>query len=570
MTDEPEPRWELLPSQPEAFFGLEGEFDLRDLKRQYNALIRRFKPERFSDQFQRIRSAYEMLHDALRYGEDHSVPPRREKPQFDWNSAPPPLRQPSALDRRKTRDGGSDRQDDSAPSGISRDDESVPIAEQRPLHQRVAEEPPEALYQELRSRQPKTPFEYYALAVLSDVVEDEPLSFARWLLKGLKEHSGEQGLFHLLREYFACEMPSESVVELLTSVSEIIRGDRFYYATERLWDRLLREAPFETFRRTLEACETNLLDHQFDHQLTFYLHLLKPALWKASDSWLNETFAHVETHCDRLPGWAEEELDFLNCLRTYREQRIEFLEAGGSMRAQIDRAIVNYCLGEGPGADRSFLECQQVLVTNGGQLLREFPIPTNGLEYVVILWERIADDVTQRVGEEPIFLDEASRQRQVRGLAHRLMLEGGRRGFQFFYYSFILCVLVGVVGVIGGVGYIGYHFVLDLFVRVELLDALWEFLSLLGALLASLAALIVVLLSHTFLIRRYYRICWRSHIMKFLQTSRLPVADVADELVGLEEEEVNGRQILEADEIGKLLRSDVGLSFWVTAQRLMV
>ncbi len=64
-----EPDWNLLPHDPVQFFGLEPGFDRRALKRRYNELIRQFKPERFPQEFQRIRAAYEQLDEAVRYGQ---------------------------------------------------------------------------------------------------------------------------------------------------------------------------------------------------------------------------------------------------------------------------------------------------------------------------------------------------------------------------------------------------------------------------------------------------------------------------------------------------------------------
>src|SRR6185436_13154599 len=69
MTDSPgEPDWSLLPHDPVRFFGLAEGFDRRELKRSYNQLIRRFKPEKHPQEFQRIRAAYEQLDSGIRYG----------------------------------------------------------------------------------------------------------------------------------------------------------------------------------------------------------------------------------------------------------------------------------------------------------------------------------------------------------------------------------------------------------------------------------------------------------------------------------------------------------------------
>ncbi len=60
--------WRHLPHDPQAFFGLDGDFDRKQLKRAYGALIRQFKPETHPNEFQRIRQAYEQLESRSRYG----------------------------------------------------------------------------------------------------------------------------------------------------------------------------------------------------------------------------------------------------------------------------------------------------------------------------------------------------------------------------------------------------------------------------------------------------------------------------------------------------------------------
>ncbi|MCA9059932.1 MAG: hypothetical protein KDA85_15600, partial [Planctomycetaceae bacterium] len=65
--------WSLLTHSPIQFFGLQDGFDNRDLKRAYNCLIRRFKPERFPDEFQRIRAAYDRLDNQFRYGKSSTT-----------------------------------------------------------------------------------------------------------------------------------------------------------------------------------------------------------------------------------------------------------------------------------------------------------------------------------------------------------------------------------------------------------------------------------------------------------------------------------------------------------------
>ncbi len=61
MSEPVEPDWNRLPHDPVGFFGLPDDFDRIALKRSYNALLKRYKPEKFPGEFQRIRMAYEQL-----------------------------------------------------------------------------------------------------------------------------------------------------------------------------------------------------------------------------------------------------------------------------------------------------------------------------------------------------------------------------------------------------------------------------------------------------------------------------------------------------------------------------
>ncbi|MFN9437815.1 MAG: hypothetical protein ACK6DC_23155, partial [Planctomycetota bacterium] len=58
---DPDPPWHLLPDSPWQFFGLGPKATRDDLKLAYSLLIRRFKPDKFPQEFKRIRAAYERV-----------------------------------------------------------------------------------------------------------------------------------------------------------------------------------------------------------------------------------------------------------------------------------------------------------------------------------------------------------------------------------------------------------------------------------------------------------------------------------------------------------------------------
>ena len=71
-----EPDWTALPENPWRFFGLPADFDRIGLRRKYSALIRRFKPEKYPDEFQRIRAAFEDIDQQLRVSQRQPQHPR--------------------------------------------------------------------------------------------------------------------------------------------------------------------------------------------------------------------------------------------------------------------------------------------------------------------------------------------------------------------------------------------------------------------------------------------------------------------------------------------------------------
>ncbi|QDU58033.1 J domain-containing protein [Aeoliella mucimassa] len=145
------PQWDLLPHDPIGFFELEEGFGRKDLKRAYNRLLRVYKPEKFPQEFQKIRSAYEELDEQLRYHGGATKRQRSAVPQ-DWQTDAEP-----ATNRESAAGSGQTV--------------GQPAPKTKRLVDRVADESPAKLFAELKERADKSPYEYYALALLSDLVE---------------------------------------------------------------------------------------------------------------------------------------------------------------------------------------------------------------------------------------------------------------------------------------------------------------------------------------------------------------------------------------------------------------
>jgi hypothetical protein len=389
MSDSTEPRWDLLPHQPEQFFELPEPFDRKDLKRKYNALIRQFKPEKHPEEFQRIRAAFEQLDNQLRYSGQSSGRNSSCSTNLDWAA---PQSQPT---EQEPSTPTADERIDAKPRPI-KPKEKTPLER---LQERLQAATPADVFQQLESEPSKLPFDYFVLAILSDITQaDSSQPFLKWLLRGLMKHPNDAGLTRLLSAFLQSDIPLGQLPAIVQAVAKAIPNDRFYSMTEPLWDRLLQARPFEQVAKLLAECESQLKDHRLDGKLTFYVHILRRALWLADDAWINAAFTMLEEHGSEVAGSLEYDFEFLNFLRTYREERKTFLN-GTAGREMIDQAMQDYCLKSDYEADRAVLECQLALATESGWLRQAFPISTDNFPAWWTLWNWITADVFDRVGD---------------------------------------------------------------------------------------------------------------------------------------------------------------------------
>jgi hypothetical protein len=382
-----EPNWSLLPYQARKFFELPSEFDRKSLKRAYNKFLRIYKPEKFPAEFQKIRAAFEQLENELRYGSS-VVNTNGPTVDYNWNDVTLAGFRASS---KSTSDSG--KRSPETPS----------------LAQRLKSSTPSAIYAELEKQTQRTPYEYYVLAILSDLATSDQTMFFKWLLTGLKAHPHDPGLFNLLREFFQRPCPPPMLERLLAATSKVVSNDRFYFLTEKGWKKLLRSAEFPIFKKILATCESNIQDHRNDSQLVFYAELLKSAIWTADDAWMQNKLALLDEASQRDSNLGHE-LELLDLLKEYHHQTSDSL-ADSPTRQQIHDTIKNYfCLDEQEG-DAKVIECQLQLADDAQALLESFNESQEQDAPLVILWTMINEDVSQRNGIR-LGLNTDSRKRQ--------------------------------------------------------------------------------------------------------------------------------------------------------------
>lgn len=378
------PDWELLRRDPQQFFELPEEFDHKELKRSYNRWIRRFKPEAHPQEFQSIRRAYEELDRVLRYGNTQF------SGAFPSNQTAPIARSDST----------------------TQENENVPViatdaeSEFSRLHKRIREGSPQELYADLQAKPKKTAYEYFALAVLSDICDaSENAQFARWLLTGIQEYSHDTALLRLLQSYFQGPLPATALPELLIDAAKSIGGDAFYPLTEAGWEHLLRNHSLDVFVTTLRECERHLRAINITGRIAFVIRILRVALWKTENAsknsleWISEAMLFVETNYEQIPYHADFDLELLSLAHNYLGFRRDFVD-GGLLHARLDRTLEIYFTENQTTSDPAIVLQQLQLARDVLAVLEAFPIqdedPPSQAFYPV--WELVSHDVASRYG----------------------------------------------------------------------------------------------------------------------------------------------------------------------------
>lgn len=434
MADElPAPDWSLLPRRPAQFFGLEPGFERNDLKRAYNRLLRQFKPEKFPEEFQKIRAAYETLDEQLRYGTVLPDLPAAPVWHTDAEAAP--------------------RQSTSSNRGEA--DTAAPLHRAPTLAERLAHESPATIYAELQSKLLKTPFDFYSLAVLSDVVDPAADGFAMWLVEGVAAHPREQGLLRLLHEHFRAAPHSPSLGQVLVRLAELVRDDSYYPLCEAGWMTLARELPFDEFRTLLDAALQHIRDVRIAGRVTFVVQLLGVVAWQpGSRRWVNRQIDWLDQHYEHVPPWLGQSIDLLDLVREYLKVREKF-RRDDPLRQELDAALAAYFMQPTEVSDPLILDLQHRLLTDAPALLAATkPDSVRSWNEFFRLWYIASGDVASRHGTSEDVEGDANmwerrlevRLRQVQGAREsKLRANGGAIGVGC---ALVVAVLLAVIGML--------------------------------------------------------------------------------------------------------------------------
>jgi hypothetical protein len=336
------PDWSKLPDDPLAFFELSSDFDRKSLKRVYGKLIKEFRPETHPAEFQKIRQAYEVLENQQRYGVEQSM-----------------------LSNYTAAWEHTAQSDDRTGQG-----QVAEAAADNNFSNAIVD--PHSTYRRLKS-QASSPQDYFLLATLSDLIEPrEKLMYLKWLLTGVQKFPRDPGLLRLLAEYLSAFAESQIALSTLVTLAKLVGGDEFLQVTERLWLRLLRQVPFETWAKTLQRCDQQLRFRNVRPRLAFLMAILRRALWVAPKSWVLARKQFVEQHGSEIDNALDDEVELLNLLIDYRYQGRDALQ-NKPIFSTVDQLIQTYCCAEFEEARPQIAALCDEIARNSNALADSFP-----------------------------------------------------------------------------------------------------------------------------------------------------------------------------------------------------
>ncbi len=522
------PDWSLLPGNPTEFFGLKPDAGRKELKRSYNRLVKRFKPERYPEEFQRIRRAFEQLEDQLRYGTSAPSP-------VLGATLPSPAAEPA----------------ERSPEPAEEDAEPLAPAEPA-LAAQIREEGVDSVRSRLAAKASLTPAEAYALAVLSDLPNaPERPDFLGWILRGLKDRPDDTGLVQMVRALLHSGAVPKEPGSLLDEILPLIPNRLVGFVTEPLWLSIAGQRPFEEVSERLERLRAE--SPPGVNHLRLSLRIARRAAFRADPDWLRERLGEGFEGLHLDPD-LEEELEFLETLGEYRELRDEFL--AGDVQAGIDRVLRAQAENDDLEAARitfAWLSAQRSKV---GEILESIDPRDKAAYGAIPLLQHSIWSAESALGEELEPASEADRERAVRNFGQRIdtltdrSMWGGLANFGYL----LLGIVIPLGLLIAGGAFL--HAQLDGFTGAFWL-ALVGWIAALVLLILKLYIPFAILPFGDWVSRRCYDSLWREEIVSFLKQN--PIS--SQELLEAFREDAQCSKFTFSDELTEALAQDVGVHF---------
>jgi len=391
MTDsmDSDPPWHLLPHLASQFFGL-GPNPTRDaLKQAYSVLIRRFKPDKFPQEFKCIRAAYEQVDRQIRFatpGEQSGAMPSPQN--LERSIVSNPFLHQEMLQRAPAFSTRFGAQRDLAIVNLSNRD-------------------PAAWYSELAERANKSSFEYYLLAVLSDLVDGASKGFGAWIAEGVSMHPTDNDLIELFRKLLSrSEVPAEELGRTLQKMVRSTPSHLYCYLTDSLWRHYVQMVSWSTFEADVDACERTMTSDDNTARVALTVSLMRRAMWRAPIEWLQAKKRWIEDSQVAISGSLEFDHE-INCrIMMLRERFMPRLQQGAYGKRILD-SIRAFCEEDHGDAANKIIECQQEIADQPKEFLSEFAFQPEELTPWCQGWQWICWMILSKLSTQELPSDQA-------------------------------------------------------------------------------------------------------------------------------------------------------------------
>ncbi|MCM8534892.1 MAG: J domain-containing protein [Lentisphaeraceae bacterium] len=321
---------------PMAFFELEAGYSAKDLKRAYTRKIKKYKPEKFPEEFKQIREAYEDLERESSYSRT-----TQEKPLASIK-----------LDLSSETGENSDENvvNISQPSqNITVEGDSIVVNIPQDTSFSDAYKDLDGTnykdtYQKLLKKEDRSCREEILLMLLEEQVKDLKALLDRlpeFLKKFSKDDLADQFVCYLLRE----DIPLEYIHDFLVNLAPILSG--FYYNTESQFQKILREKDFQEFEKTLLACEKEVSFQEQSDSTIFYSRIIGKYFFRVPPEWRDEKIKFINENSSLENDYLDERLNFIDMLCEFVDSATHYKEEEKELLQELRECIQIYCEFQG-------------------------------------------------------------------------------------------------------------------------------------------------------------------------------------------------------------------------------
>ena len=338
---------------PHEFFELPASFTKKDLKRAYTKKIKKYKPEKFPEEFMQIRAAFERLEQELAYGKPESKTINIQSSEANDSesnliSLVEGLEKKLNVEIRITEDKESD----------SINDFKKTITE---LNSPAFDE----IYKDLSSNNYLDISEKISASSETSIKEKilnlfilEKNSDIEGLIDGLialyKENPEEPLIEQTLRYILREDLPLEIIEATVLQLASCLGG--FYYNCELLLQKYLRESGFEKFIELLDRCELRLSFTEKRDSPVFYCRLIYRYFFRIDPKWRDEKIIVINESLSLDNDYLDEKLDFIDMLIAFTESLKDYPESAKNIKSDLINCIQTYQEVPGLQSEHRFYE----------------------------------------------------------------------------------------------------------------------------------------------------------------------------------------------------------------------